>query len=122
VPECCERARGSVSAAENPPGGVVDRRTHGRLAALVAGERNPQVLAGMAHGKMRAKIPDLTEALTGHFDDHHALLVGQMLARLNRVEQALAALDEHIDKAMVPWARQLKLLQTIPGVGLRPRK
>jgi transposase len=71
---------------------------------------------------MRAKIPDLTEALTGHFDDHHALLVGQMLARLNRVEQALTALDEHIDKAMVPWARQLELLQTIPGVGLRPRK
>jgi transposase len=89
------------------------------LAALVGGERDPHVLADMAHGKMRAKIPELTEALTGHFTDHHALLVGQMLARLNRVEQALAALDEQIDEAMTPWARQLKLLQTIPGVGLK---
>jgi Transposase IS116/IS110/IS902 family len=42
-----------------------------------------------------------------------------MLARLNRVEQALAALDEQIDDAMAPWARQLELLQTIPGVGLK---
>ena len=89
------------------------------LAALVSGERDPHVLADMAHGKMRAKIPDLTEALTGHFDDHHALLVGQMLARLNRVEQALAVLDDHIEAAMTPWARQLELLQTIPGVGLK---
>jgi transposase len=40
-----------------------------------------------------------------------------MLARLNRVEQALAALDEQIDAAMAPWARQLELLQTIPGLG-----
>jgi transposase len=42
-----------------------------------------------------------------------------MLARLNRVEQALAALDEQIDDAMTPWARQLELLQTIPGVGVK---
>ena len=42
-----------------------------------------------------------------------------MLARLNRVEQALAVLDEQITDAMTPWARQLELLQTIPGVGLK---
>jgi transposase len=89
------------------------------LAALVGGERDPHVLADMAHGKMRRKIPDLTEALTGHFTDHHALLVGQMLARLNRVEQALAVLDNHIEAAMAPWERQLELLQTIPGVGVK---
>ena len=89
------------------------------LAALVAGERDPRVMAELAKSKMRRKIPELTEALTGRFDDHHALLVGQMLARLERVEQALAALDEQIDAAMTPWARQLELLQTIPGVGLK---
>src|SRR5688500_17655285 len=89
------------------------------LAALVAGERDPRTVAELAKSKMRRKIPELTEALTGHFDDHHGLLVGQMLARLNRVEQALAVLDEQITDAMTPWARQLELLQTIPGVGLK---
>jgi hypothetical protein len=44
---------------------------------------------------------------------------GVMLARLNPVEQALAALDEQIENAMTPWARQLELLQTIPGIGLK---
>jgi transposase len=68
-------------------------------------------------GTARRAPTELTEALTGHFTEHHALLVGQMLARLNRVEQALAALDEQIDAAMAPWARQLELLQTIPGLG-----
>jgi len=49
------------------------------LAELVAGNRDAAVMADLAHGKMRRKIPDLAEALTGHFDEHHALLVGAML-------------------------------------------
>ncbi len=46
------------------------------LAELVAGNRDAVAMADLAHGKMRRKIPDLIEALTGHFDKHHALLVG----------------------------------------------
>lgn len=87
------------------------------LGALVAGERDPKVMAQMARGKMRGKIPDLSEALIGRFDDHHALLVGQMLDRLEAVEAALAALDTQIVAAMAPWARQYELLQTMPGIG-----
>ena len=68
---------------------------------------------------MRRKIPDLVEALTGHFDDHHALLVGAMLHRLDHVEAALVKLDAVIAAAMTPWAHQIELLQTIPGVGLK---
>ena len=88
------------------------------LTALVDGERDPAVMADLAMTKMRRKIPDLTEALTGHFDDHHALLVGQLLARLAHTEQALRDLDAHIGERMTPWAHQLELLQTIPGVGV----
>lgn len=88
------------------------------LTALVAGERDPVVMADMAMTKMRRKIPDLTEALTGHFDDHHALLVGQLLRRLEHTEQALKDLDAHLAQRMRPWAHQLALLQTIPGVGV----
>jgi transposase len=87
------------------------------LEAMVAGQRDPAVLAAMAKGKMRSKIPDLREALDGHFTDAHARLVAQMLNRLDKVQQALAELDELIAEACRPWTHQLELLQTIPGVG-----
>lgn len=88
------------------------------LTALVDGERDPAVMADLAMTKMRSKIPDLTEALIGHFDDHHSLLVGQLLERLAHTERAIAALDAHLAEEMSPWAHQLQLLQTIPGVGV----
>lgn len=89
------------------------------LAAMVEGERDPLVLADMAKGKMRRKIPDLAQALDGHFDAHHARLAGSILQRLDLVEQALAELDEAIVAECAPWAHQIELLQTIPGVGER---
>jgi transposase len=89
------------------------------LAAMIGGERDPRVLADMAKGKMRAKIPQLTEALTGSFDDHHGRMARAILRRLELVEEALAELDDVIATACRPWAHQLELLQTIPGVGAK---
>ena len=96
---------------------IVGVSSRAMLAALVAGERDPAVMADLAKSKLRRKIPDLTEALTGHFDDHHALIVGQLLARLAATEQAIADLDAHLEEAMTPWAHEIDLLCTIPGVG-----
>ena len=45
------------------------------MAALIAGERDPKVLAQLARARMRAKIPLLEEAFVGHFTDHHAFLL-----------------------------------------------
>src|SRR4051812_31100663 len=87
------------------------------LAALIDGERDARVLADLAKGKMRAKIPELTEALIGHFDAGHAQLARSILGRLDAVEADLAELDAVIAAACRPWAHQLQLLQTIPGVG-----
>src|SRR5215217_6958642 len=87
------------------------------LTALIAGERDPQVLAQLAKGKMRIKIPQLVDALTGHFNDQHAQLARTMLHRLELIEHALAELDAVIAHASRPCAHQLELLQTIPGVG-----
>ena len=89
------------------------------LGALVAGERDAAVMAELAKSRLRRKIPDLREALTGRFDDHHGLIVGQLLTRLAQTEAALADLDAAIADAMTPWAHELELLQTIPGIGLR---
>ena len=77
------------------------------------------MLADLAKGKMRAKIPVLTEALTGAFDEHQATLARAILRRLELVETALGELDDVIAAACRPWAHQLELLQTIPGVGAK---
>jgi len=87
------------------------------LAAMIDGETDPLRLAELARGKMRRKIPDLAQALTGTFDAHHAQLARSMVGRLDLVEQALAELDAVIVDACQPWAHQIELLQTIPGVG-----
>jgi transposase len=87
------------------------------LTAMIEGETNPLQLANLAKGRMRRKIPDLAQALTGTFEAHHAQLAKSMLRRLELVEQALAELDAVIAEACRPWAHQLELLQTIPGVG-----
>jgi transposase len=89
------------------------------LTAMINGESDPLRLADLAKGRMRRKIPDLAQALTGHFDANHARLARSMLRRLDLVEQALAELDAVIAEACQPWRHQIELLQTIPGVGAK---
>ena len=87
------------------------------LAAMIAGETDARVLAEMAKGRMRSKIPDLAQALEGHFNANHAQLARSILDRLDRVDAALAELNRTIEAACLPWAHEIELLQTIPGVG-----
>jgi transposase len=87
------------------------------MAALVAGERDPKVLAQLAHGRMRGKISVLEEAFTGHFTAHHAFLLGRMLARVDGISADIAALDREIDQQILPFAAAVDRLDEIPGVG-----
>ena len=89
------------------------------LGALVAGERDPQVLAELAKGRLRAKLPQLRQALRGRFGDHHALLVRLALAHLEHLEGAIATLDTEVDRVIAPFARARDQLATITGVGKR---
>src|SRR5207342_3432801 len=72
------------------------------LAALVAGERNPKVLAQLARRSMRAKITLLEEAFTGYFTHHHAFLPGTMLGRAGAISADIAALDARIAGQAAP--------------------
>jgi transposase len=90
------------------------------LGALVAGERDPQVLAELAKGKLRKKLPQLRQALRGRFGEHHALLVGLALAHLEHLEAATATLDGRIDEVIAPFAAARDRLDTITGIGKRP--
>jgi transposase len=89
------------------------------LAALVDGERDPAVLAELAKGKLRKKLPQLRQALRGRFGDHHALLVGLALEHLEHLEQAIATLDARVDAVIAPFAASRDRLDTITGVGKR---
>jgi transposase len=85
--------------------------------ALTGGERRGQVLADLARGKMRAKIPDLPVALEGRFGGHHAVLCRLHLDRLDHLDGVLAALDAQVEKMMRPFRAARDLLVTIPGPG-----
>jgi transposase len=89
------------------------------LAALVAGERDPAVLAELAKGVLRKKIPELREALRGRFRDHHALLIGLCLDHTAHLEAAIATLDTEIDRVIGPFVEARDHLDTITGVGQR---
>jgi transposase len=89
------------------------------LAALVGGERDPQVLAELARGRLRSKLPQLRQALRGRFSDHHALLLRLALGHLEHLEGAIAALDTEVDRVIAPFARARDRLATITGVGKR---
>jgi transposase len=87
------------------------------LDALIGGEQDVHVMAELAKTRMRARIPDLVEALNGNFREHHAFLCRMHLERIDQITAAIVQISERIEEAMRPFARQLELLQTIPGIG-----
>ena len=89
------------------------------IDALVAGERDAAVLAEMAKGRMRKKIPQLQDAMAGRFNEHHALLCRAMLARIDQADATVDALTDRIDELLDPYEAAVSLLVTIPGVARR---
>jgi transposase len=70
------------------------------LRALIAGERDPHRLAGLARGKMRPKQAALVEALTGRFDDHHAELAQMLLDQIDALDAKIGRLTTRIDQLL----------------------
>jgi transposase len=87
------------------------------LAALVAGEHDPKVLAQLARARLRAKLGLLVEAFTGFFTDQHAFLLGKMLARVDALDADLAELDAKLAELIAPFAGAVERLDEIPGLG-----
>ena len=87
------------------------------LEALIGGQRDPQVLTGLADGRLRASRTVLHEALTGHFRDHHGYLLRMMLDHVDALTAQIEDLTGRIEEAIAPFARQVAQLDEIPGVG-----
>lgn len=88
------------------------------MAALVAGERDPKVLAQMARARMRAKLADLEEAFHGRFTGHHAFLLARMLARIDALDTDIAAVETRIEDLVAPFAEAVARLDAVPGIGI----
>jgi transposase len=91
------------------------------LAALIAGQRDPVVLADLARARMRAKIKLLEEAFAGlpagGFGDHHRFLLERMLGRIDGIDSDIAVLDAEIEVHLAPFAQAVQRLDEIPGIG-----
>ncbi|GAA3311001.1 hypothetical protein GCM10017710_09040 [Arthrobacter ramosus] len=89
------------------------------LEALVSGERDPEVLAGLAKGTLRSRIPELVEALTGRFKSHHAFMARLHLDQIDAQSRIIDALTGRIEEAMEPFRAAREFLATIPAVSLK---
>jgi transposase len=86
------------------------------FAALIDGERDPDVLADLARGTLRKKLPQLRQALLGNIQSHHLVLLGQILAHIDFLTQAIDEVQREIELRLAPFEQTLMLLQTIPGI------
>src|SRR3954447_25572293 len=87
------------------------------MTALIAGERDPKVLAQLARSRMRTKISRLEDAFNGHFDAHHAFLLTRMLHRIDGIDADIAAVDAQIEAYLARFASAAARLDEIPGIG-----
>ncbi len=98
---------------------ITTRSARAMVEALIAGERDPRVLAELALGRMRKKIPDLAMALQGRFGEHHALLARMHLEHIDQLTGMIGRLDTQVEQLVAPFAEQVRRLCTIPGIAQR---
>jgi transposase len=89
------------------------------LEALVAGETAPAVLAELARGRLREKLPALRRALCGRVGEHHRFLLGTLLEQVRQAEGLIARYDGRIAEVTAPLSEAAERLATIPGVSRR---
>src|SRR4051794_8514700 len=95
---------------------VMGKSGRDMLDALVAGTTDPDVLDEFARRQMRKKIPQLREALAGHFDAHHALWIGAILAHIDFLDEQIDRLSDAIEEQVRPFAAAVELLCTTVGI------
>lgn len=95
---------------------VWSQSSRAMVEMLIAGESDPTVLAELAKGRMRPKIPALIEALESQWRSHHSAVGGQILAHIDFLDASIDALSAEIVELAAPFQAAVELLKTIPGV------
>jgi len=91
------------------------------LQALIDGEQDPAVMAGLAKRRLKAKIPELKSALQGHVTEHHRFMLKSLMDHLRYLEQLIAQFDVRVDEMLRPLltSEQQQKLDAIPGINRR---
>jgi transposase len=95
---------------------VLGKSGRDMLDAIVDGQNDPEVLAELARGRLRAKLPDLRKALEGRVQPHHRLLLTRLLAHIDFLEESLALLEGEIGQYLTPFGKAMELVQSVPGI------
>ena len=95
---------------------VLGKSGRDMLAALLGGETDPVALAELARGRLRTKLPALRQALEGRLQRQHVVVMGQILAHIDFLDEAIATLHDAIEQALTPDREAVDLLLTLPGV------
>jgi len=95
---------------------VLGKSGRAMLEALVGGEQDPEALADLARGRLRAKLPELRQALEGRVRPVHLVQLRLLLEHIAFLEGALSELQQEIEAQLAPFAEAVTLAQTIPGV------
>jgi len=98
---------------------VLGKAARNMLEALIAGERDTELMADMALTRMRPKIGELRLALEGHFSPHHALMLDMHLTHIDHLTVTIERLDAEVDRELRPFGEQMLRLRTIPGINRR---
>jgi transposase len=98
---------------------VLGQSGRAMLDALLAGETDPAVLADLAKGQLRAKRPELMQALAGSCGPHQQFLLAEQLAHIDELDARVARVSEVMAEQLRPFEDALVRLDSIPGVGRR---
>ena len=86
------------------------------LRALISGETDAAAMADLARRRLRNKMPELQEALTGRVTEHHRFMLGFLLEQFEAAEARIAAIESRIESVLSPFQKQIvERLDTIPG-------
>jgi transposase len=114
VHKVLETANIKLGAVATNVVGVSGRRM---LEAIHHGESDPEVLAELAKGRLREKMPALRLALTGRVQPHHRLLIGELLDHIEYLERAIQRVEVSIAELLTEQERAVQILLTLPATG-----
>jgi transposase len=95
---------------------LLGKSARAMLDAMIAGQRDPHILAELALRRMRAKTGALARALPGRFDEHHAFLTAQILRHIDHIDAQVGDLDRQISTASADYTTHIDLLDSVHGI------
>jgi transposase len=93
---------------------VLGKSGRAMLNAILGEQEDPEVLAELARGRLRAKLPQLRQALEGRVEAYHRFLLERILAHIDFLEESITMLQQDIQERLKPYEEAAALLESIP--------